>query len=46
MNVMYVLLPLAILLGLFFFAAFTWSVRQGDFDDLEKPAHQILVEDE
>jgi cbb3-type cytochrome oxidase maturation protein len=39
-------LPFALLLALIFLAAFIWSVRSGQMDDLETPAHRILGEDE
>jgi cbb3-type cytochrome oxidase maturation protein len=35
-----------LLLALLFLALFIWSVRSGQMDDLETPAHRILGEDE
>lgn len=46
MNIVYFLLPLALLLGLGFVAAFVWSSWKGQFDDLETPAHRLLLDDE
>jgi cbb3-type cytochrome oxidase maturation protein len=46
MNIVYVLAPLALCLGLSFLAAFLWSALQGQCDDLETPAHRMLLEDE
>ena len=46
MNVMYVLLPLSLLLGLFFLVTFIWSVRKGQYDDMETPAYRMLLDDE
>lgn len=46
MSVVYIALPFALLLALVFLAAFIWSVRSGQMDDLETPAHRILGEDE
>lgn len=40
------LIPIALLLGLFGLAAFLWSLRSGQFDDLEGAAHRILFDDE
>ena len=42
----YIALPFALLLALLFLAAFIWSVKSGQMDDLETPAHRILGEDE
>ena len=46
MSTVYIALPFALLLALLFLAAFIWSVRSGQMDDLETPAHRILGEDE
>lgn len=45
MSIMYLLMPLAILLGLGFLGAFIWAVRQGQFDDLETPKFKMLIDD-
>jgi cbb3-type cytochrome oxidase maturation protein len=45
-SAVYIALPFALLLALIFLAAFIWSVRSGQMDDLETPAHRILGEDE
>ena len=44
MNIVYLLLPFALLLAGTFVAAYIWSVSKGQFDDLETPAHRILLE--
>jgi cbb3-type cytochrome oxidase maturation protein len=46
MSAVFIALPFALLLALLFLAAFIWSVRSGQMDDLETPAHRILGEDE
>ena len=46
MSAVYIALPFALLLALLFLAAFIWSVKSGQMDDLETPAHRILSEDE
>ena len=46
MNIIYLLLPLALILGSSFALAFIASTRSGQFDDLETPAHRILIEDD
>jgi len=46
MEVLYLLIPLSlILLGLVTWALF-WAVRSGQFEDLEGPAHRILMDDD
>lgn len=45
MEVIAVLIPLALLLGGFFVAAFLWSARSGQYDDLETPRHRILLDE-
>ena len=46
MSVVYVALPFALLLALLFLAAFIWSVRSGQMDDLETPALRIFSEED
>lgn len=46
MNIIYLLLPLALFLGGIFATAFAVSSWFGQFDDLETPAHRILIDDE
>ena len=46
MNIIVILFPLALGLGLLGLAAFFWSLRQGQFEDLDGAALRIFVEDE
>lgn len=46
MTVIYFLLPFALLLGLGFLGGFLWVVSQGQYDELETPAHRMLLEDD
>ena len=46
MNVIYLLLPLATLVSLGFLAAFIKIIYDGQYDDLETPAHRVLLDDE
>ena len=46
MSSLYLLIPLAlVLLGLSVWAFF-WAVRRSQFDDLDSPALQILLDDD
>ncbi len=44
MNIIYFLLPIALLLGFTFAAAFVYFSKRGQFDDLETPAHRMLFD--
>lgn len=44
MDIIWFLVPAALLLGLGFVVAFIFAVRTGQFEDLETPAVRILFE--
>jgi len=44
-EVVFILLPLALLVAGIMLALFIWAVRSGQYDDLETPAVRILFED-
>jgi len=44
MEVVYLLIPIAILLVAAMVGAFVWASKSGQFDDLEGPAHRILMD--
>ena len=46
MSAVFIALPVALLLALVALAAFVWSVRSGQMDDLETPGVRVLVEEE
>lgn len=46
MNVLVYLVPLALALGLAGLGAFVWSMKAGQFEDLEGAAHRILDDDD
>ena len=46
MNVIYFLIPLAMLLLAFGIAAFLWAVKSGQFDDLDREAYRILFDED
>lgn len=46
MSVIYMLLAISILVALIFFAAFIFSVRNGQYDDSYTPSVRMLFEDE
>jgi cbb3-type cytochrome oxidase maturation protein len=46
MNILYVLIPLALLVLGAAVWAFFWAVGDGQFDDLDTPAMRILLDDD
>ena len=46
MSIMIVLVPGALLLGALGLAGFLWSLRSGQYEDLEGAAHRVLIDDE
>ena len=46
MEILYLLIPLSLLLVGAIIWIFLWAVRSGQFDDLEGPAHQILMDND
>lgn len=44
MDILYLLIPIAILLVAAMVAGFIWASKSGQFDDLEGPAHRILMD--
>ncbi len=46
MSVIYVVLPIALVIVGLAVAAFVWSVRTGQLDDLETPAVRMLYDEQ
>lgn len=46
MNVLYFLVPLALILAGIGVGAFIWSVRSGQFEDVETPGLRVLFDEE
>ena len=46
MKVLAILIPAALGLGLLGLAAFFWSLRHGQFEDLDGAANRILIDEE
>lgn len=46
MNVLIILIPVALFLGLLGLGGFLWAVRAGQFDDLDGAAERILMDDD
>lgn len=46
MSTLYLLIPLAILLVIIAAALFIWSIKSGQFEDLEGPGFRVLMDDD
>ncbi len=46
MESVYLLIPVSVVLVFGIAAAFWWSVRSGQFDDLEGPGFRVLMDDD
>ncbi len=46
MDILLLLIPLSVALALAIGGAFWWSVSNGQFDDMDGPAHRILADDD
>ncbi len=42
MNILILMIPISLLLGAGFLAAFIWSASSGQMDDTQTPAYRIL----
>lgn len=46
MDQLVILIPIALVLGLVGLVAFLWSLKAGQYDDLEGAANRILFDDD
>lgn len=46
MDIIFLLIPLSLIMVVIIIAILFWAVRSGQYDDLEGPAHQILMDDD
>lgn len=46
MESVYLLIPISVILVFGIALAFWWSVRSGQFDDLEGPGFRVLMDDD
>ncbi len=46
MEILVILVPLALTLGLIGLGAFLWSLRSGQYDDLDGAAWRAIADDE
>lgn len=46
MEILYLLIPMSVVLVFVIAVIFWWSVRGGQFEDLEGPAYRVLMDDD
>ena len=46
MEILYLLIPLSVVLVIPVGFAFWWALRGGQFDDMEGPAHGVLMDED
>lgn len=46
MDILYLLIPISLVLVAFIALVLLWAVRNGQFEDMEGPAHRILMDDD
>ncbi len=46
MEILYLLIPLSVVLVFLIGILFWWSLKSGQFDDLEGPAFRMLMDDD
>ncbi len=46
MSVLLYMIPLAVLIGLIWLGVFVWSLRNGQYEDLDGAARRILLDDD
>ncbi len=46
MNIIFLLAPFSVALGLLAVGAFFWTLRAGQYDDIKGAAERILIDDE
>lgn len=46
MEILYLLIPIALVIVLIIGVALFWAIRSGQYEDMEGPAHSILMDDD
>jgi cbb3-type cytochrome oxidase maturation protein len=46
MNILFLLIPISLVIMAVAIGVFLWAIRSGQFEDLEGPAHRILMDDD
>lgn len=46
MKILFLLIPLALVVLAVAITALIWAIKNGQYDDMEGPAHRILMDDD
>lgn len=46
MNILLLLIPISLFLGLFFLGSFIWAVKKGQYDSLDTDQAKLLLDTE
>jgi len=46
MDILFLLIPISVIIMAVAVWVFLWAIRSGQFEDLEGPAHRILMDDD
>jgi cbb3-type cytochrome oxidase maturation protein len=46
MDILFLLIPISLIIMGIAIWVFLWAIRSGQFEDLEGPAHRILMDDD
>lgn len=46
MNILYLLIPISLVMIGLIIGVFLWAIKSGQFDDLEGPGHEILMDND
>ena len=46
MDILYILIPVSLILLSIFVAGFYWTLKSGQYDDLDAQAHRILFDNQ
>lgn len=46
MDILYLLIPISLVLVTLIALVLLWAVKHGQFEDMEGPAHRILMDDD
>lgn len=46
MDILYLLIPISVVLVSLIALVLLWAVKHGQFEDMEGPAHRILLDDD
>ncbi|NJO17605.1 MAG: cbb3-type cytochrome oxidase assembly protein CcoS [Thioploca sp.] len=46
MNILYLLIPISLVMIGLIIGIFFWAIKSGQFDDLDGPAHEILMDND